>query len=266
MAHDFLTIDAFTTEAFGGNPAAVYVLDGPADAEWMQLVAREMNLSETAFLHPEGDDGEWRLRWFTPTVEVDLCGHATLASAHALLNEIGASSSEPLRFQSRSGLLTAEPTPEGAITLDFPVDNLDHRDAPDGLGEALGVEVGAAAVARGRDDWLVETTEEEVRGCTPDFGGIAAAGSRAVILTARNSREGFDIVSRVFAPGAGIDEDPVTGSAHTTLAAWWCPKLGINNLRAEQASVRGGVLEVELVGERVRLTGHAVTVAKGQLL
>ncbi len=262
MPTDFVQIDAFTDTAFGGNPAAVCVLDGPADPAWMQDVAREMNLSETAFLHPDGDG--WNLRWFTPLVEVDLCGHATLASAHALFTEHGVEDDE-LVFHTRSGALTAVRSDGGAVTLDFPADPVVAAEPPDGLVEALGAE--PVAVGRGATDYLVELADAAtVRKLAPDMGFLGSLGMRALIVTARNDRDGFDIVSRVFAPGVGIPEDPVTGSAHTTLATWWADRLGTTTMRAEQASARGGVLDVELAGDRVRLTGHAVTVARGQLL
>lgn len=262
MAIDFVQVDAFTDEAFRGNPAAVCVLGAPADETWMQLVAREMNLSETAFLHRE-EDG-WRLRWFTPAAEVDLCGHATLATVHVLLTEHGAAPSS-LRFQTRSGLLTAEREADGRITLDFPSNPAELAEPPAGFVEALGAE--PVAVARGKTDYLVELeSDDAVRALSPNITALEAVEARGVIVTARNDRAGFDIVSRFFAPKFGIPEDPVTGSAHTTLAPWWAAKLGTNALRAEQASPRGGVLDLELREKRVRLSGHAVTVVRGQIL
>jgi len=262
VAIDFVQIDAFTSQAFGGNPAAVCVLDAPADELWMQLVAREMNLSETAFLHPE-EDG-WRLRWFTPVAEVDLCGHATLATAHALLTEHGAARGA-LRFHTRSGLLTASSSSDGRITLDFPSDPPEPIEPPAGLVEALGAS--PVAVARGVTDYLVELdSDRAVRALAPNISALEAVEARGVIVTARNEREGYHMVSRFFAPRFGVPEDPVTGSAHTTLAPWWAHKLGRNVLRAEQASARGGDLDLELRADRVRLTGRAVTVLRGQIL
>jgi len=262
MAIDFVQIDAFTSEAFRGNPAAVCVLDAPADDAWMQLVAREMNLSETAFLHPEADG--WRLRWFTPTAEVDLCGHATLATVHTLVTDHGVTQSA-LRFHTRSGLLTAEAEADGRIILDFPSGPAVKTNPPAGLVEALGAV--PVEVARGTTDYLVELDcDATVRKLAPNITALEKVEARGVIVTARNDRDGFDMVSRFFAPRFGVPEDPVTGSAHTTLAPWWAAKLGIHVLRAEQASARGGELELELRGDRVRLAGHAVTTVRGQIL
>lgn len=262
MSTDFVQIDAFTSTAFGGNPAAVCVLDAEADPTWMQQVATEMNLSETAFLHPNGDG--WNLRWFTPAVEVDLCGHATLASAHALVHEHGVND-RVLKFHTRSGLLTATVGATDAITLDFPSDPPSPCDPPEGLLEALGAT--PAAVAQGATDYLVQlASDAAVRGLEPDITALGRLDARGIIITARNDRAGFDIVSRFFAPAAGVAEDPVTGSAHTTLAPWWAERLGSTMIRAEQASRRGGTIDIELVDRRVRLTGQAVTVARGQLL
>ncbi len=262
MSTDFLQIDAFTQQPFTGNPAAVCVLENPADDAWMQNVAQEMNLSETAFLYPEAQD--WRLRWFTPLTEVDLCGHATLASTHALVTEHEVDPTE-IRFHTRSGVLLASSGSDGTITLDFPSDPPASATPPPGLLESLGVDV--VAVARGVTDYLVEVADAEtVRALNPEMGGLAQVDMRGLMVTARNERAGFDFVSRFFAPGTGVPEDPVTGSAHTTLTPWWSAKLDKTSMRAEQASRRGGVIDVELVGDRVRLTGHAVTVARGQLL
>lgn len=254
-------VDAFSEVPFGGNPAAVCVLNAPASEQWMQSVALEMNLSETAFLHAEGD--AWRLRWFTPTVEVALCGHATLASAHVLWETQRAPRTSALRFQTLSGLLGAHM--HGAkIELDFPVKQVELGDPPPGLLEALGVR--AVAVGRNVFDWLVEVESEQiVRACTPDFSALRRVEARGVILTSRSSDPRFDFVSRFFAPGSGIDEDPVTGSAHCALAPWWSPKLGKHALTAYQASSRGGTLWLELAGSRVKIAGHAVTVMRGEL-
>ena len=273
--HEFIQVDAFTDEPFRGNPAAVLVLDGPVDEGWMQSVALEMNLSETAFCHPadaEGSDGseEWALRWFTPTSEVDLCGHATLATAHVLFTERGMTDSGMAReigFHTRSGRLAAVAagSPGGGIRLDFPVDRLSDRLVDDALSEAIGCQVVAAA--DGATDLLLEVgSAAAVRNCSPDLKLVSGIGDRAVIVTAAcDDRDEVAIVSRVFGPNVGIAEDPVTGSAHTTLAAWWAPRLG-NAFRAEQASARGGEMDVELVGDRVHLTGRAVTVARGTLV
>jgi predicted PhzF superfamily epimerase YddE/YHI9 len=261
-------VDAFAERAFGGNPAGVCLVEGSVDAEWMQSVAAEMNLSETAFLLRQ-DDGVYGLRWFTPEIEVDLCGHATLASAHILWEE-KIEGLEPIGFSTRSGLLTAGPVGDGLIQLDFPADPPDvaYVGGPfsDGLAEVLGAPV--VGVHRGRFDLLAELGDAEaVRALTPDFRALAGYDARGVIVTAAgDGLDGADFVSRCFYPGAGIDEDPVTGSAHCTLAPFWCTRLGRQSLVGWQASARGGRVGVELVGGRVLLTGRAVTVVRGELL
>ena len=256
-----LQIDAFTSEPFRGNPAAVCFLDRERDDRWMQNVAAEMNLAETAFLLPRGE--EWSLRWFTPTVEVDLCGHATLASAHALWEEKLLARNKEARFQSRSGLLTA--TPDGdLIELNFPVTPEKKIDPPAGLLEALGTK--AKYVGQNKFDYLVELdSEESVRKLKPDHAALRKFGVRGVIATSRSSKPDFDFISRYFAPGAGIDEDPVTGSTHCCLTPYWSEKLGKKELTAFQASSRGGVLRLRLDGDRVRIAGRAVTVFTAEL-
>ena len=261
---EFTQVDAFTDQVFRGNPAAVFVLDGPADATWMQAVALEMNLSETAFCHPRADApaGEWDLRWFTPVAEVDLCGHATLATAHVLftqhetVGEIG--------FHTRSGRLAALATDHG-IRLNFPVDVVEAVPVTDDVLAAIGRPVIAAGA--GATDLLVEVpSAADVRSCDPDQGLMAGLAHRAVIVTAAcDDRDDVAVVSRVFSPNLNIPEDPVTGSAHTTLAVWWAPRLG-NSFRAEQASARGGEMDVRVDGDRVHLTGSATTVARGYLV
>ena len=254
-----LQIDAFTSQAFRGNPAAVCLLDRERDERWMQDVAAEMNLSETAFLLLR-DDGDYGLRWFTPAVEVALCGHATLASAHALYEEHGLTS---VRFHTKSGVLTAERT-GGAIELDFPATLAERANPPEGLLESLGV-ASPVYVGRNRFDYLVEVaSEEEVRALDPDHVRLRRIPVRGVIVTSR-SRE-LDFVSRFFAPGSGIDEDPVTGSAHCCLTPYWAAKLGKDTMTAFQASRRGGVVRVRLAGDRVKLGGEAVTVLRGELV
>lgn len=213
-----LQIDAFTGQAFRGNPAAVCLLEGAAEADWMQNVAMEMNLSETAFVH-QLDDGAWALRWFTPAVEVALCGHATLATAHAIWGEKLAIPEEILRFQTKSGLLTASRRGE-LIELDFPATLAEESEPAPGLLEALGV-AKPLAVGRNKFDYLVEVaSEDEVAAMKPDHARLREIPVRGVIVTSRASRKDADFVSRFFAPGSGIDEDPVTGSAHCCLAPY----------------------------------------------
>jgi PhzF family phenazine biosynthesis protein len=256
-------VDAFTSEPFKGNPAAVCILTEPKNEAWMQNVATEMNLSETAFAHRRGDGG-YDLRWFTPTVEVELCGHATLATAHVLWETETLLPDEPARFHTKSGRLTAERRGD-LIELDFPAIPPQETEAPAGLLGALGVV--AVHVARPRFDYLVEVaSEDEVYAVQPDFRRLRHLGVRGVILTSSSENPQFDFVSRFFAPGAGIDEDPVTGSAHCALAPYWSERLGKDEMTGYQASSRGGVVHVRIAGDRVRLAGHAVTILKGVLL
>jgi PhzF family phenazine biosynthesis protein len=259
-------VDAFADRPFGGNPAAGCFVDADADAGWMQSGAGEMNLSETAFLCRRGD-GVYGLRWFTPVVEVDLCGHATLASAHVLWEEADEAPG-PLGFETRSGLLTATQTGDGLIQLGFPADPPEVVDdgGPPGLAVALGAPV--LGVYQGRFDLLVEVEDAEaVRRLAPDFRRLAGLSVRGVIVTAPgDGHDGADFVSRCFYPAAGVDEDPVTGSAHCTLASFWCARLGRPSLVGWQASARGGRVGVELAGDRVLLTGRAVTVLRGELV
>ena len=257
-------VDAFTSRPFAGNPAAVCLVEGERDDAWRQAVAAEMNLSETAFLE-RGGEGRFGLRWFTPRVEVDLCGHATLASAHVLWEEVGEEAGV-LRFFTRSGTLAAERS-GGAILLDFPADPPAPVEAPPGLAQALGCE--PVWTGRGRSDLFVEVADEAVvPQLAPDFGALRAFDARAVIVTAAakpGAGTGADFVSRVFAPRTGIDEDPVTGSAHCTLACFWGGRLGRGELRGYQASARGGYVGMRLAGDRVVLSGSAVTVVRGEL-
>jgi PhzF family phenazine biosynthesis protein len=254
-------IDAFTDHAFAGNPAAVCLLEREMEDGWLQAVAREMNLSETAFLLRR-DDG-FGLRWFTPLVEVDLCGHATLASAHFLWQERHLKADATARFHTRSGLLTATQR-EPWIELDFPTKPTQQAAAPAGLAAALG----ATPVTLGRADYdyLVElASEDEVRALEPDFRALRVVNARGVIVTAAGSGP-YDFVSRFFGPAVGIDEDPVTGSAHCALGPYWQQRLGKSSFLAYQASARGGVVRVDVAGDRVRLGGQAVTVTRGELL
>jgi PhzF family phenazine biosynthesis protein len=258
-----LQVDAFTDRPFAGNPAAVCILDGPVPDAWMADVAREMNLSETAFLLGPDEAGAWSLRWFTPVVEVDLCGHATLAAAHALREE-GLAGAAPLRFRTRSGLLTAR-REDGTIVLDFPAEPAAAAEPPAPLLPALGLG-DVVATARNRFDWLVELGDaQSVRALRPDFGRLADVEMRGVVVTAPAGDGVHDFVSRWFGPRVGVDEDPVTGSAHCCLAPWWAARLGRDALLGYQASARGGTVGVRVLGERVELTGRAVTILRGEL-
>jgi PhzF family phenazine biosynthesis protein len=255
-------VDAFAARPFAGNPAAVCLLPEPRGESWMQDVAREMNVSETAFLHREGDG--WGLRWFTPAVEVALCGHATLASAHVLW-ETGALAAEAAaHFYTRSGLLTAARNGDG-IELNFPSKPAEPAEAPVGLLEALGA--APLVVGRSAFDYLVEVeSDAAVRGLKPDFRRLAEIPVRGVIVTSRCDQPGFDFVSRFFAPASGVNEDPVTGSAHCTLGPYWQGRLKRDQFTACQASARGGVVKVRVAGHRVFLGGQAVTVLRGELV
>lgn len=257
-----LQIDAFASQAFRGNPAAVCLLDAERDEQWMQDVAAEMNLSETAFLLPRGSD--FSLRWFTPATEVALCGHATLASAHALWEEQILAPTDIARFHTKSGLLTAERKGD-RIELDFPATLEQRADAPAGLLESLGVSE-PIYVGRNEFDYLVEVASEEiVRELNPGHAQLRRIEVRGVIVTSRASETDADFVSRFFAPGSGIDEDPVTGSAHCCLTPYWSTRLGKEEMTAYQASPRGGYVYVQLAGDRVKLRGNAVTVLRGEL-
>jgi predicted PhzF superfamily epimerase YddE/YHI9 len=253
-------IDAFTEKPFTGNPAVVCFLESEKDNVWMQKVAMEMNLSETAFLIPK--EGGYDLKWFTPTVEVDLCGHATLASAHAIWEEALRPKDTPVDFYSKSGTLTARFT-DGWIEMDFPSLRVEKEDPPEGLLEALHVQ--AVFTGRNSYDYLVEVASETtLRKMRPDFMKLVKIDTRGVIVTARGTEH--DFVSRFFAPAAGIAEDPVTGSAHCALAPYWCEKLKKDSLTGFQASERGGIVRVRNGGERVVLAGKAVTVLTGNLV
>ncbi len=262
MAQEIFQVDAFTDTAFKGNPAAVCVLPQQRDEHWMQDLASEMNLSETAFLVQQ-DDG-YNLRWFTPAVEVDLCGHATLASAHILWETGLLAEGQEARFFTRSGLLTAERRGDW-IQLDFPSEPESASEAPESLDEALGAS--AAYVGKNRFDYLVEVESEDlVRNLTPDFQLLSAISSRGFMVTSRSEANEFDFISRFFAPAFGINEDPVTGSAHCCLGPYWAKKLDKTELTAYQASPRGGIVRVRVGQERVYLLGKAVTVMRGILL
>lgn len=255
-------IDAFTDRPFAGNPAAVCLLDEERDADWMQTVANEMNLSETAFVRPLGNGFE--LRWFTPAFEVDLCGHATLASAHALWTEGDVSGGQPIRFHTKSGVLTC--TRNGDfIELDFPATPAQEAEPPAGLLDALGVT--PSFVGRSKfDKFVLVESEQVVRSLKPDFARLRKISMRGVMVTSTSDDPRFDFVSRYFAPGAGIDEDPVTGSAHCCLGPFWSERLGKTEMTAFQASARGGIVRVQVKGDRVILGGQAVTVLRGELV
>ncbi|MFJ6698783.1 PhzF family phenazine biosynthesis protein [Streptomyces sp. NPDC091272] len=271
------TVDAFTSTPFAGNPAAVLLLEDatsfPHD-QWLQHVAAELNLSETAFAHPlppanpAPGPADWALRWFTPATEVDMCGHATLATAH-ILHTTGTATGT-VRFSTRSGILTSTAHPDGSLTLDFPTAPLLPTATPDGLAEALGVE--PRTVLHTGDqvgDLLVECrSESEVHALAPDLKALAALSRRGVIATAQAEGPSaeYDFVSRCFFPGIGIDEDPVTGSAHTALAPFWSARLGRTELTGLQGGARRGLVRTALRGDRTLLTGHAVTVLDGELL
>ncbi|MGW7659124.1 PhzF family phenazine biosynthesis protein [Streptomyces sp. NPDC054756] len=262
-------VDAFTDRPFSGNPAGVLLLDAfPADA-WLQDVAREVNHPETAFAHrlPEGGEADWALRWFTPAAEVAMCGHATLATAHVLHST--RAHEGPVRFATRSGVLVATPRADGSITLDFPTAPLTPVPLPDGLAEALGAEpLIAFDTGPYVGDLLVELADEKtVRALAPDFRALGAHSERGVIATAHaeDPALGHDFVSRGFFPNVGVDEDAVTGSAHTALAPFWSERLGSTELTGLQASMRPGHVRVELRGDRTLLSGRAVTVIEGEL-
>ena len=255
-------VDAFTDKPFTGNPAGVCVLPGPKEDAWMQNVAAEMNLSETAFLLKEGDG--FLLRWFTPAVEVELCGHASLAAAHILWETGRLDRHGSARFHTLSGLLTAERRGED-IELDFPATPDEPAEAPDGLGEILGAKV--VNFRSSRFDHLAELESEAVvRALRPDFTRLKALPVRGIMVTSRASTAGYDFVSRFFGPAVGIDEDPVTGSAHCCLGPYWGKRLGKAEMTAYQASRRGGVVGVTVMGDRVRLRGRAVTVMAAELI
>jgi PhzF family phenazine biosynthesis protein len=268
-------IDAFTERPFAGNPAAVCLLDSDSwpDEAWMQRIAVEMNLSETAFAHPlpVGAEADWALRWFTPVIEERLCGHATLATAHALRSDRGTPGT--VTFTSLSGVLITHAHDDGSITLDFPAAPIAEVPVPDGLAAAIGAEpVATFGTGPLRDLVVVLDDEATVRALDPDFTAVARLTRRddlrGVTCTSAAAEPGggYDFVSRFFAPADGIPEDPVTGSAHTALAPYWSARLGRDELTGLQASARTGLIRTALHGDRVHLTGHAVTVVDGNLL
>lgn len=256
-------VDAFAPRPFRGNPAAVCVLESAAGASWMQAVAGELNLSETCFL-VRRPDGGWDLRWFTPSAEVALCGHATLASAHLLWESGRVPAGEAIRFHTRSGWLTCEPGADG-IRMDFPARPAEGIETPSGLASALGADV--RWCGRTADDLLVELPHAAtLRRLEPDLSAIGHLPVRGVIVTTASDIAGYDFLSRFFAPAVGVPEDPVTGSAHCSLAAFWGQRLGRTRMTGWQASRRGGEVGVEWRGDRVDLIGRAVTVWEGSIV
>ncbi|MCE5277907.1 MAG: PhzF family phenazine biosynthesis protein [Planctomycetaceae bacterium] len=259
-------VDAFSAAPFAGNPAAVCLLETPAQAAWMQHVAAEMNLSETAFVAPDAQG--YSLRWFTPACEVDLCGHATLASAHVLYERGAAQAGKAVDFYTASGTLTARRS-GGWIEMDFPAEAARQSAACEGLFESLGIgeAAGAAFVGRNRFDYIIElSSEAALRALSPDWARLLAVKTRGVIVTSPSSDDRYDFVSRFFCPAVGVNEDPVTGSAHCCLGPYWQGRLGKSELTGYQASARGGVVRVRVCGPRVMLIGQAVTVTEGVIL
>lgn len=263
MAVAIYQVDAFTKDAFTGNPAGVCLLKTAVTDEWMQKIAMEMNVSETAFLMKEKDG--FRLRWFTPEKEVSLCGHATLASAHILWEEEVLSETEVAKFYTESGILTAAKFGQ-FIELNFPKVEVEEVEAPENLQKALG-DVELVFVAKSLDDYLVEVESEEVlRNLAPNFELLKTIESRGIMVTSRANSNDIDFVSRFFAPQVGVNEDPVTGSSHCSLGPYWQTRLNKNEFIAYQASKRGGTLHIRVENERIVLSGEAVTVLKGELL
>jgi len=261
MGIKIFQVDAFAETPFTGNPAAVCILEKAALEQWMQNVASEMNLSETAFLY-KLEDG-FNLRWFTPTVEVDLCGHATLACAHVLWETGYLKPNQEALFHTRSGLLCASKK-GGLIELDFPSEPEQEAPLPDGLKEGLGIN--PIYVGKNRFDYLVEIESEKIlRNLGPNFNLLKKISARGIIVTSISESKEYDFVSRFFAPASGIDEDPVTGSAHSCLGPFWQKRLGKSRLKAYQASSRGGVVHVSVNGDRVMLGGNAVIVFRGEM-
>jgi PhzF family phenazine biosynthesis protein len=268
MAQRITQVDAFTDRRFSGNPAAVCVLPEPRDPRWMQDVAAEMNLSETAFVVPLDGEGRFHLRWFTPNSEVDLCGHATLATAHALWEEGHVPAGADCRFETRSGLLTARRGPRG-IELDFPREAVESEVTSAAELAILEAAIPAAIrfAGRNRFDLLVELDDEEtLTGLRPDIRKLEQLACRGVIVTSRSDDPAFDFASRFFAPRVGVDEDPVCGSAHCCLGPYWGEKLGKTELTGHPRSRRGGSVGVRVEGPRVVLIGRAVTVMRGELV
>ena len=254
-------VDAFTRQSFSGNPAGVCIHDKDISSDIMQNIAAEMKHSETAFLSRKGQD--YSLRWFTPETEVELCGHATLASAHILWESGILAQNDTARFHTLSGPITAH-LEDDIIFMDFPAEPAEQCPEPDGLSEALGIEI--ISTAKNRFDYLVEAGSEEIiRSMTPDFNSLKDIPSRGFIVTAGSDLDEYDFVSRFFAPGVGVDEDPVTGSAHCCLGPWWEAVTGKKDMTGLQLSLRGGEVLVRNNGNRVYIGGRAITVVKGEI-
>jgi PhzF family phenazine biosynthesis protein len=263
MSQPVVQVDAFTSEKFGGTPAAICVMKEAADEAWMQSVAFEMNLSETAYLHPEGDG--YRLRWFTPGTEVELCGHATVAAAHALWEDGYVAKDTECRFYTKSGLLTAR-LEEDWICVDFPMQTVEPISEPEGLSKALDATV--LSWSNNSLGYIVVEVEDEesLRAMTPDFSALNCFNFHGYCVTARGDGADIDFVLRFFAPALGANEDPLTGSAHCVLALYWAEKFGKTELVAYQASVRGGDIRVSVGANLVTLGGQAVITMRGDLI
>lgn len=261
MSVPLFVVDAFANRPFAGNPAAVCLPPGPPDEAWMKNLAAEMNLSETAFAWTEADG--YRLRWLTPAVEVKLCGHATLATAHTLWETGRVPATEPIRFHTKSGVLSAVKAGD-LVELDFPAQPATLGPADAAVLAALGITKATAYGHNDTDAFVVVPAERDVLNLAPDFRALAAANVRGVIVTAKADRPGVDFVSRFFAPGSGIDEDPVTGSAHCCLAPYWAGVQGKLEMTGYQTSKRGGTVRVTVVGDRVKLAGRAFTISRGE--
>lgn len=261
MGQKIIQVDAFTSEKFKGNPAGVCLMEKPADEIWMQNIAMEMNLSETAFIYPV--ENGYNLRWFTPLAEVDLCGHATLATAHVMFNDGLVSKDEIIRFQTKSGELKVR-FENNLILLDFPALEVKETKLPTFIKEAINVESLFSGLSR--FDYFIEVASPEiVRELKPDFGKLKEADVRGVIVSAKDGDE-YDFISRFFAPGVGIDEDPVTGSAHCVLAPYWSHKLNKQEMTAYQASSRGGKLNLKVINDRVIIGGEAIVTIRGEVI
>lgn len=258
-----IRVDAFTSEPYRGNPAGVFLLDSPAAEAWMQSVSAEMNLSECAYVSPLSLPNAYQLRWFTPKTEVSLCGHATLAAAHALFETGAVDPNDTLHFHTKSGILSITKDDAG-INMVFPTQMPEPADLPDNLFPMLGLQPVWTGVA-GKKFMLLLSSAEEVYNCKPDFAALLTLPGRGLIITAPSDRPEYDFISRYFAPWVGVNEDPVTGSAHRTLAPFWAAKLDKNRLTAFQASARSGVVRLELLpGEEVKISGQCTTISKGQ--